>query len=99
MAETSVGQQHQKEQGYALSRHRAERTCIGCRAQREAYDLLRFACTPQGEVILDASGRAPGRGVYVCCDVRCLRKALKSAKLALAVKRPVTVPDFDRVYQ
>jgi len=99
MAETSVGQQHQKEQGYALSRHRAERTCIGCRAQREAHDLLRFACTPQGEVILDASGRASGRGMYVCCDTICLRKALKPAKLALALRRPVMAPDFDTVYQ
>jgi uncharacterized protein len=99
MTETSVGQQHQKEQGHALSRHRAERTCIGCRAQREAHDLLRFACTPQGEVILDASGHAPGRGMYICCDVICLRKALKPAKLALALKRPVIVPDFDTVYQ
>jgi len=99
MAETSVGQQHQKEQGYALSRHRAERTCIGCRAQREAHDLLRFACTPQGEVILDASGRASGRGMYVCCDIICLRKALKPAKLALALKRPVMELDFDTVYQ
>jgi uncharacterized protein len=99
MAETSVGQQHQKEQGHVLSRHRAERTCIGCRAQREAHDLLRFACTPQGEVILDASGHAPGRGMYVCYDVICLRKALKPAKLALALKRSVIVPDFDTVYQ
>ena len=99
MAETSVGQEHQKEQGHALSRHRAERTCIGCRAQREAHDLLRFACTPQGEVILDASGHAPGRGMYVCYDVICLRKALKPTKLALALKRSVIVPDFDTVYQ
>jgi len=99
MAETNVGQHYQKESGHALSRHRVERTCIGCRAQREAYDLVRFVCTPQGQVILDASGRAPGRGVYVCCDVLCLRKALKSAKLALALKRSVMVPDFDRVYQ
>lgn len=99
MAETSVGQQHQKEQGHALSRHRAERTCIGCKAQREAHDLLRFVCTPQGEVILDASGHAPGRGTYVCCEVVCLRKALKPAKLALALKRPVIAPAFDTVYQ
>lgn len=99
MAETNVGQHDQKEPGNALSRRRAERTCIGCRAQREAYDLVRFACTPQGQVIVDASGRAPGRGIYVCYDVLCLRKALKSAKLALALKRSVIVPDFDRVYQ
>jgi predicted RNA-binding protein YlxR (DUF448 family) len=99
MAETDIGQHYQRESGHARSRHRVERTCIGCRAQREAYDFVRFACTPQGQVILDASGRAPGRGVYVCCDVLCLHKALKSAKLALALKRPVIVPDVDSVYQ
>ena len=68
MAETSVGQQHQKEQGHASFRHRVERTCIGCKAQREAHDLLRFVYSTR-EVILDASGHAPGRGIYVCCDV------------------------------
>lgn len=99
MVETNVGQQPQKGQGHAFSRHRVERTCIGCREQREAHDLLRFICTPQGEVILDASGHAPGRGMYVCCDVICLRRALKPAKLALTLKRPVIAPNFDTVYQ
>jgi predicted RNA-binding protein YlxR (DUF448 family) len=99
MVDTNVGQQHQKEQVYAFSRHRVERTCIGCKEQREAHDLLRFVCTPQGEVILDASGHAPGRGMYVCCDVMCLRRALKPAKLALTLKRPVIAPNFDTVYQ
>lgn len=95
MDETHVGQQ----QGKGRARHRAERTCIGCRAQRGTHDLLRFVCTPQGEVLLDASGRAPGRGVYVCYDVLCLRKGLTPAKLALALKQPVIVPDFDVLYQ
>jgi len=99
MAETRVSQQYQKEQGHALSRHRAERTCIGCKAQREPHDLLRFVCTPQGDLILDASGHAPGRGIYICCEVGCLRKALKPARLALALKRPVRVPDLDTVCQ
>jgi predicted RNA-binding protein YlxR (DUF448 family) len=99
MAETHVAQRHQTEQRNARARHRAERTCIGCRAQRDAHDLLRFVCTPEGEVILDASGHTPGRGMYVCCDIVCLRKALKPAKLSLALKRPVMVPDVDTVYQ
>jgi uncharacterized protein len=99
VAEIKVGQQQHKEQGKAVSRHCAERTCIGCRAQREVHDLLRFVCSPQGVVILDASGQAPGRGVHVCCDVTCLRKALKPTKLALTLKHAVLVPDFDTVYQ
>jgi len=82
-----------------FSRHLAKRTCIGCREQREAHDLLRFVCTPQGEVILDASGHAPGRGMYVCCDVVCLRRALKPSRLALTLKRPVMALNFDAMYQ
>jgi ribosomal protein L7Ae-like RNA K-turn-binding protein len=35
----------------------------------------------------------------VCCDVLCLRKALTSARLAPALKRSVSVPDFDCVCQ
>ncbi len=97
MDETNVGQH--REQRKAPARHSPERTCIGCRAQRGSYDLLRFVCTPQGEVLLDFSGHAPGRGAYVCCDVICLRKALKPAKLALALQQSVIVPDFDTVYQ
>ena len=97
MDETHVGQK--QEQGTGRARHRAERTCIGCKAQRGVHAFLRFVCTLQGEVILDASGHAPGRGVYVCCDVLCLRKALTPAKLALALKQSVIVPEFDAVYQ
>lgn len=99
MDETKVGQQQKQGQGKALARHGAERTCIGCRAQWGVHALLRFVCTPQGEVILDSSGHAPGRGVYVCCDVLCLRKALKPAKLALALRQSILVPGFDVVYQ
>jgi predicted RNA-binding protein YlxR (DUF448 family) len=66
---------------------------------RAPQDLLRLACTPQGEIILDRSGRLPGRGAYVCCDVVCLRMALRPAKLRSAFKQSVTVPTFEAVYQ
>ena len=99
MDEINVRQKHQKERGEALPQPRAGRTCIGCRAQGGRHDLLRFVCTPAGEVILDASGHAPGRAVYVCYDVLCLRKALKPARLALALRRSVLVPDFEIVSQ
>jgi len=95
MNETHVGQEQDK----GHTRHRAERTCIGCKAQRGRRDLLRLVRTPQGEVLLDPSGHAPGRGVYVCCDVVCLRKALTPARLALALQQSIITPDFDVVYQ
>ena len=37
-----------------------------------------------GEISLDLTGKKPGRGAYVCGDIRCLRKAQKSRKLEKA---------------
>jgi ribosomal protein L7Ae-like RNA K-turn-binding protein len=48
--------------------------------------------------MLDRTGRAPGRGVYVCFDARCLRRALKPTRLSFAFKQPIAVPTFETLY-
>ena len=78
--------------------HIPERTCIGCRTPRAAASLLRLACTPEGNVFVDASGRCPGRGAYVCFDAGCMRQALHVSRLQAAFKRSVTVLAFDALY-
>jgi predicted RNA-binding protein YlxR (DUF448 family) len=90
---------HNRDRTSGGAKHIPERTCLGCKAKRMPQDFLRLACTPHGDVILDRSGRLPGRGAYVCVEAGCLRKALRSARLALAFKRPVGVPAFETVYQ
>jgi predicted RNA-binding protein YlxR (DUF448 family) len=57
--------------------------------------LLRLVCNPQGTILLDHSGHAPGRGVYICGNVLCLRKALKPAKLTSALRQIVVTPSVD----
>ena len=42
----------------------------------------------RGEIVLDATGKKSGRGVYVCPDPECLRKARKSRGLERAWRRP-----------
>lgn len=76
-----------------------ERTCIGCRTPRPVRELLRLACTPQGEVFTDGFGRGLGRGAYVCFHAACIRKALHPAKLKAAFKQAVTVPSEQSVYE
>ena len=79
----------------APGRMSPERTCIGCKAKRGQGELLRLACAASGQVAFDHSGRAPGRGAYVCCDVQCLRKALKSSRLDPAFRQTVIVPSLE----
>ena len=47
-------------------RHVPERTCVACGARKPKADLLRVVRPPEGRVSLDPTGKAPGRGAYVC---------------------------------
>ena len=42
------------------------RTCIACGARSDKCTFVRFARKADGTVALDASGKAAGRGAYVC---------------------------------
>ena len=50
-------------------KHVPLRTCIVCRAQKDKSELLRIVRTADGSISVDRSGKAAGRGAYVCdCD-------------------------------
>ena len=71
------------------------RTCVGCGAQMPKMQLLRIVRTQDGPV-LDASGRMPGRGAYVC-NASCLEKAAKGGKLQRALRTAVNRDDYQRL--
>ena len=53
------------------------RMCVGCRAMKPKKELIRVVTNGEGTHI-DRSGKANGRGAYICSDVACLKKAVKS---------------------
>ncbi len=57
------------------------RTCIGCGESKEKQELIRVIKTPEGEIKLDLTGRANGRGAYLCNKKECLQKAYKRKAL------------------
>ena len=57
------------------------RQCIGCREMKPKRDLLRILRTPEGELLLDDTGKKNGRGAYLCRDIQCFAKARKSKAL------------------
>jgi predicted RNA-binding protein YlxR (DUF448 family) len=62
---------------------------VGCGREEPKGGLLRIARSPDGVVSLDITGRAPGRGAYLCPDVECVKKAMKKNMLSRALKQPV----------
>ena len=60
------------------------RQCVGCREHRPKRELVRIVRSPEGLVSLDFSGKANGRGAYLCRNAECLLKAVRARALERA---------------
>ena len=58
-----------------------QRTCIGCNSKKDKKDLIRIVKNKQNEVKIDKTGKQEGRGAYICNNIQCLEKVIKSKKL------------------
>ncbi len=68
-----------------------ERKCIGCQGRFPKPMLVRVLRTPDGEVLLDLTGKKSGRGAYICKNSSCLKKARKAKRLESALE--CNIPD------
>ena len=73
------------------------RRCTGCGEHFPKNVLVRVLRTPEGEIILDDTGKKSGRGAYICRDVECLKKARRSGRIGRSLD--VTIPEevYDRM--
>ncbi len=74
-----------------------QRQCLGCNEHKPKSELLRVLRTPEGEILLDFTGRRSGRGAYICRDVACLRKARKSKRIDRSLECTVPEEVYDRM--
>ena len=66
--------------------------CVGCREEKTKRELLRIVRNASGEdVQIDITGKAPGRGAYVCLNRACIMEAKKTNALSRALR--AHVPD------
>ena len=57
------------------------RTCMGCNEKKEKKQLIRIVKNKMNEISLDRTGKLEGRGAYICDDIKCLEKVIKSKRL------------------
>ena len=67
------------------------RQCMGCRERKPKRELVRVVRSPEGEVSVDLKGKAPGRGMYICPDPECLKKAVRARAIQRSLE--VEVPE------
>ena len=76
-----------------------ERMCVGCKTMRAKRELIRVVRTPDGEVLIDPSGKKSGRGAYICPSIVCLELALKGDRLSKALEVKIEPEMAERLRQ
>ena len=73
------------------------RMCVGCREMKPKATLLRVVKPQEADAFIDRTGKAAGRGAYVCPGIECLRKAEKSHALDRALDTKIEAAAADYV--
>lgn len=75
------------------------RQCLGCNEHKPKREMLRVIRTPEGEVLLDFTGKRSGRGAYICHRLSCLKKARKSKRIDRALECSIPEEIYDSMEQ
>jgi len=75
------------------------RMCVGCREMKPKKELTRIVRTPEGEIIIDATGKKSGRGAYVCNDIQCIKESINEKNLSKALDFNVTKEMVQRLQE
>lgn len=57
------------------------RMCIACRSEVPKKQMIRIVKNKEGEIFIDRTGKAQGRGAYICDNLECIEKCIKQRAL------------------
>lgn len=75
------------------------RMCAGCGEHKLKKELVRVVRTPEGEILLDLTGKKSGRGAYVCPSAACLAKARRAKRIERALGCAISEEVYDRMLE
>lgn len=67
-----------------------QRKCITCQDRNSKKTLIRIVKNKDGEIFVDNTGKANGRGAYICASKECLEKAINTKALNRAFKLEIS---------
>ncbi len=74
-----------------------QRKCLGCMISKNKGELIRIAKTSDGYIFCDETGKAEGRGAYICKSAQCLAKAIKAGRFARAFSSEIPREVYKRL--
>ena len=58
-------------------------------------ELIRIVKDKEGNISIDEIGKSNGRGAYICKNIECLEKAIKSKKLERSLKTKIDLQIYE----
>ncbi len=58
-----------------------QRTCMGCNTKRNKKEFIRIVKNKENKISVDRTGKQEGRGAYICDNIECLEKLIKTKRL------------------
>lgn len=74
-----------------------QRLCTGCGEMKPKKELVRVVKPKDGEIDLDLTGRANGRGAYICPKLSCLQAARKARRFEKAFSCRIPDEVYERM--
>lgn len=75
------------------------RKCVACQNMMPKKELIRVVRTPEGDTLIDLTGKKSGRGAYLCGKVGCFKLAMKNKALDRALKQSVHADIYRQLEQ
>lgn len=75
------------------------RRCVSCRESKHKSELLRIVRTPEGTFQIDFTGKANGRGAYICKDENCAAETKKRRKLDKSFKSALPAEIYEQIIE
>ena len=72
-----------------------QRTCMGCNEKKDKKDLIRIVKNKNGEISIDRTGKQEGRGAYLCDNIECLEKVIKTKRIERVFEQKIS----DEIYE
>ena len=73
------------------------RMCIACHEMKPKKQMLRVVKPKEGDVFIDFTGKASGRGAYICDDPDCVKKLKKGRLLNKAFSSEIPAEVYQKI--
>ncbi|MGB5823756.1 MAG: YlxR family protein [Proteocatella sp.] len=74
-----------------------QRKCIVCSDRSDKKKLIRIVKNKEGQIFVDSTGKANGRGAYICQSIECMEKAIKNHALEKSFRVEIPKEVYDRL--